>query len=141
MGTPGTAMGQGEISFRCRIPLPRLRDRNDRRLRPQTVGCVLSADKNSKIDILHQGVIVMSKLISLFLIDGAPDGRITCEVKGWSGLGFKIPRNLFKGSDDSQGLHKPGIYFLFGRDQTTSPETNFVYIGETEDVYKRVTQH
>ena len=82
----------------------------------------------------------MSKHISLLLIDNTPDGRVACELSNWTGKAYKIPRNLFKVSADRQDLHKAGVYFLFGRDQI-DPEINIAYIGEAEEVYKRVAQH
>ena len=80
------------------------------------------------------------KAISLFLIDGVPDGRVACELFNWTGKGYKIPRNWLKPSTDREELHKPGIYFLVGRDEARA-ESNLVYIGEAEDVHKRITQH
>src|SRR5438093_12571308 len=82
----------------------------------------------------------MPKLISFFLIDNTPDGRVACELFNWTGKAYKIPRNLFKASADWQELHKAGVYFLFGRDQI-DPEINIAYVGEAEEVYKRVAQH
>jgi Domain of unknown function (DUF4357) len=82
----------------------------------------------------------MPKLISFFLIDGTPDGRVTCELSNWTGKAYKIPRNLFRHSMDRLDLYKAGVYFLFGRDEI-EPEINIVYVGEAEEVYKRVTQH
>jgi len=82
----------------------------------------------------------MSKHISLLLIDNTPDGRVACELSNWTGKAYKIPRTLFKVSADRQDLHKAGVYFLFGRDQI-DPEINIAYIGEAEEVYKRVAQH
>jgi hypothetical protein len=38
----------------------------------------------------------MPKLISFFLIDGIPDGRVACELSNWTGKAYKIPRTLFK---------------------------------------------
>ncbi len=78
--------------------------------------------------------------ISLFLIDGAPDGRIACELFNWTGKGFKIPRRLLKESAERPELRKAGVYFLFGRDDTHN-EANRVYVGEAEEVIKRIQQH
>jgi hypothetical protein len=58
----------------------------------------------------------------------------------WTRKAYKIPRNLFKDSTDRPDLHKAGVYFLFGRDQIDL-EINIAYIGEAEEVYKRVAQH
>lgn len=82
----------------------------------------------------------IGRAISLFLIDGAPDGRVACELLNWTGKGFKIPRRLLKESADRAELRKAGIYFLFGRDDTRS-DVNCVYVGEAEEVIKRIAQH
>lgn len=80
------------------------------------------------------------KGISLFLIDGAPDGRIACELLNWTGKCYKIPRTLLKQSANREDLNKAGVYFLFGRDES-SAEMSLAYIGEAEEVYKRLAQH
>jgi Domain of unknown function (DUF4357) len=82
----------------------------------------------------------IGRAISLFLIDGVPDGRIACELFNWTGKGFKIPRRLLKESADRPELRKAGVYFLFGRDDTRN-EANRVYVGEAEEVIKRIPQH
>ncbi len=58
--------------------------------------------------------MAVGRAISLFLIDGLPDGRVACELFNWTGKGFKIPRRLLKESADRAELKKAGIYFLFG---------------------------
>lgn len=32
------------------------------------------------------------KSIKIFLIDGNPNGRMTCELSNWTGKAYKIPR-------------------------------------------------
>lgn len=78
------------------------------------------------------------KFISLFLIDGTVDGVIACELFNWTGKGYKIPRNLLKTVADREDLKKAGVYFLIGHDESDLPT---VYIGEAEEVYRRLTQH
>jgi hypothetical protein len=78
------------------------------------------------------------KSISLFLIDGSPDGVVACELFNWTGKGFRIPRNSLKSVCDRQDLRKAGVYFLFGRDDS---DREAVYIGEAEEVMKRLLQH
>lgn len=79
------------------------------------------------------------KSISLFLIDGTVDGVIACELFNWTGKGYRIPRILLKTVSARDDLKKAGIYFLVGHDPDTDQPT--VYIGEAEEVYKRITQH
>lgn len=78
------------------------------------------------------------KYITLFLIDGSVDGVIVCELFNWTGKGYKIPRNLLKNVAEREDLKKAGVYFLVGHNESDQPT---VYIGEAEEVYKRLTQH
>jgi len=80
----------------------------------------------------------MGRSISLFLIDGTPDGVIACELSNWTGKGYKIPRNNLKDVSSRNELKKPGVYFLIGHDEY---DKETVYIGEAEDVFKRLYQH
>lgn len=78
------------------------------------------------------------KTIKLFLIDGEPNGRMTCELSNWTGKAYKIPRIKIKDCRDRPDLTNPGVYLLFGKDETGQ---DLVYIGEAETVFKRLTQH
>ena len=80
----------------------------------------------------------LGKSISLFLIDGTPDGVIACELSNWTGKGYKIPRNSLKDVSNRSDLKKPGVYFLIGHNED---DKETVYIGESEDVFKRLYQH
>jgi Domain of unknown function (DUF4357) len=82
--------------------------------------------------------MAIGKSISLFLIDGTVDGLVACELFNWTGKGYKIPRPLLKTLSDREDLKKAGIYFLLGHADSDKP---IVYIGEAEEVYKRLTQH
>lgn len=80
------------------------------------------------------------KTIKLFLIDGVPNGRMSCELSNWTGKAFKIPRKQVKDSSDRGELQGTGIYILFGRSDKTSAK-DLAYIGEAEGIHKRLTQH
>lgn len=80
----------------------------------------------------------LGKSISLFLIDGTPDGVIACELSNWTGKGYRIPRNNLKDVSNRSDLKKPGVYFLIGHNED---DKQTVYIGESEDVFKRLYQH
>jgi len=80
----------------------------------------------------------LGKSISLFLIDGTPDGVIACELSNWTGKGYRIPRNNLKDVSNRSDLKKPGVYFLIGHNED---DKEAVYIGESEDVFKRLYQH
>lgn len=79
------------------------------------------------------------KVIKLFLLDGTPNGRWICELSNWTGIAYKIPRNLIKESENRKELSSPGVYFLFGRDDVN--DKPLVYIGEAENIISRLKQH
>lgn len=77
------------------------------------------------------------KTIKIFLIDGEPNGRMSCELSNWSGKAYKIPRIKIKDCSDRDDLTSTGVYLLFGKDETGKDQ---VYIGEAESVFKRLNQ-
>jgi hypothetical protein len=78
------------------------------------------------------------KTIKIFLIDGDPNGRMTCELSNWTGKAYKIPRNKIKDCKDRPDIFNTGIYILFGKNQENKDS---VYIGEAESVLNRLNQH
>ncbi|MCY4229265.1 MAG: GIY-YIG nuclease family protein [Gammaproteobacteria bacterium] len=77
------------------------------------------------------------KLIRLFLADGTASGLITAELLNWTGhvlAGSRSHLSAFLNRDEPK---KPGIYFLVGGD----PDRPTVYIGQSENVQKRLKQH
>ncbi len=77
------------------------------------------------------------KTIKIFLIDGEPNGRMSCELSNWSGKAYKIPRIKIKDCTDRTDLLSTGVYLLFGKDDTGKDQ---VYIGEAESILKRLNQ-
>lgn len=77
------------------------------------------------------------KTIKIFLIDGDPNGRMSCELSNWSGKAYKIPRIKIKDCTDRDDLTSTGVYLLFGKDDNGKEQ---VYIGEAESVLKRLNQ-
>lgn len=77
------------------------------------------------------------KTIKVFLIDGEPNGRMSCELSNWSGKAYKIPRIKIKDCSDREDLKSTGVYLLFGKDDTGRDQ---VYIGEAESILKRLNQ-
>ncbi|MFT2010647.1 GIY-YIG nuclease family protein [Pontibacter sp. 13R65] len=78
------------------------------------------------------------KTIKIFLIDGDPNGRMTCELSNWTGKAYKIPRIKVKECSDRADLLNTGVYLLLGRDAEGQEQ---VYIGEAETILKRLGQH
>ena len=82
--------------------------------------------------------MTFGKTIKMFLIDGDPSGRLTCELSNWTGLAYRIPRTEVKKCADRPNLNSTGVYMLFGRNRD---DKEAVYIGEAEEVYKRLQDH
>jgi len=82
--------------------------------------------------------MIFGKTIKLFLIDGDPNGRISCELSSWIGKAYKIPRIKIRDCSDREDLVSTGVYLLFGKDEE---DTDQVYIGEAESILKRLNQH
>lgn len=78
------------------------------------------------------------KTIKIYLIDGNPNGRMTCELSNWTGLAYKIPRINIKDCSDRKDIENTGIYFLFGKNEK---QEDCIYIGEAENIYTRLTKH
>lgn len=77
------------------------------------------------------------KTIKLFLEDGDPNERITCELSNWDGIAYKIPKTMLKASKNLEYIKNTGIYLLFGEKE----ELPYVYVGEGENLYNRLVQH
>lgn len=81
--------------------------------------------------------MIHAKTIKIFLIDGEPNGRMSCELSNWSGKAYKIPRIKIKDCSDRADLSSTGVYLLFGKDDSGKDQ---VYIGEAESILKRLNQ-
>lgn len=68
------------------------------------------------------------KVISLFMMDGEPDGRIKSKIENHSIIVYKIPRNKIDESKSIDDLNKSGIYFLIASDDES--EKQIVYVGQ-----------
>ena len=71
-------------------------------------------------------------------MDWTAGGRWQATLSNWNCVSYKIPRGDLKNCDDLPELHAPGVYFLFGRDDESG--RRFVYVGEGDDVLKRLLQ-
>lgn len=81
--------------------------------------------------------MAFGKTIKIFLIDGDPNGRMSCELSNWTGKAYKIPRIKVKDCVDRSDLVSTGIYLLFGKN---ADNNELVYIGEAENVLTRINQ-
>ncbi|WP_418991251.1 GIY-YIG nuclease family protein [Alistipes sp.] len=81
-----------------------------------------------------------AKKITLFLMDGSPEGRISCELSNWNGKAYRLPKSSIRECSDRPELDNPGVYILFGRSDTVDNE-GLAYIGEADGIRKRLLQH
>ncbi|MCK2168135.1 GIY-YIG nuclease family protein [Thalassospira xiamenensis] len=78
--------------------------------------------------------------IRLFLVDGAPGGIITAEIMNWTGHVLFGPRSRLADIIKREEATRTGVYFLTGSDPLGGSKPK-VYIGETDNVAKRLAQH
>lgn len=78
--------------------------------------------------------------LRLFLVDGTPNGLLTAEIMNWTGHVLTGPRSKLAELVQRPECSRTGVYFLIGPD----PDSNLrsrVYIGESDDVAKRLKSH
>lgn len=78
------------------------------------------------------------RTVTIYFDNGTPDGIVTATLSNWSGVGLKVPRDEIQRKDYAE-LDAPGVYFLICTD--TEDGKDAVYIGEAENLRKRLLQH
>lgn len=84
--------------------------------------------------------VLLGRSVRLFLADGTASGLITAEIMNWTGHVLTGSRNGLPAFLQRSELDRTGIYFLTGPDPE-DPDTLWVYIGESDNVRKRLIQH
>ncbi len=84
--------------------------------------------------------LTTGRSIRLFLVDGTPNGILTAEIMNWTGHILSAPRTRLPDLVKRSEAGRTGIYVLTGPDET-SPNKIRVYIGESDNVAKRLAQH
>lgn len=79
------------------------------------------------------------KVISLYLINGNTDGIVCAYLSNWTGQAIKFSRSLIGEVQKREEVNKPGVYFLFNRNEESNEIE--IYIGESENIYNRLIQH
>lgn len=80
------------------------------------------------------------KSVRLFLVDGTPGGLVTAEIMNWTGHVTAGPRTDLPALLKREESQKTGVYILLG-DDPDSPGGTLAYVGESDDVAKRLVQH
>lgn len=78
--------------------------------------------------------------IRLFLVDGLANGLLTAEIMNWTGHALTGPRTKLPELVQRPECARTGVYFLVGTDPDNALRP-LVYIGESDDVAKRLKQH
>lgn len=82
--------------------------------------------------------MIHGKSIRIFLADGSPTGIRYAELINWTGHALVCPRARIGELKQWQEADRPGLYILFGEE---GPGIQKAYIGETENVIKRLKTH
>lgn len=80
-----------------------------------------------------------TSVITMILKNGMPTGIVQCNLDEWIGVSYKIPRNRLNEAKELKNIDNTGVYILFGVDEETGEDR--AYIGEAENIYKRLMQH
>ena len=80
-----------------------------------------------------------SKALQILIPQGNPNGMKIIELAGWTGKCFIAPRQSLKELKDRTEINQPGLYLLFGVDESSLDD--LVYIGESENFYNRIANH
>ena len=82
----------------------------------------------------------VGKSVRLFLADGTPGGLLTAEIMNWTGHVVAAPRSELAALLKRTETSRTGIYILLG-DDPDSLGGQLAYIGEGDDISKRLYQH
>jgi hypothetical protein len=83
--------------------------------------------------------VPIGKSIRIYLADATVTGIRYAELVNWTGQAIACPRNKLNELKNWPESFKPGVYFLFeGRYGSSKP---VAYIGESENVAQRLTNH
>lgn len=76
--------------------------------------------------------------VTIYLADGAPSGIRHVEIANWSGQAVACPRSRLNELKNWSEAQRPGVYFLL--EKQTAETGDMAYIGESENVVKRLSQ-
>ena len=80
------------------------------------------------------------KTITIYLVEGEPNGVKTAELSNWVGKSIVIPRSKLKDVKNRNECNQPSIYFLIGKNDEDDM-LPLVYIGEAESLWNRLVNH
>jgi len=68
------------------------------------------------------------KTLQVFLMDGAPTGRLKCSLDNWTGLVYVVPRTSLGATTHPAAFETTGVYALLGQEADSGDDA--VYIGQ-----------
>lgn len=80
------------------------------------------------------------KQLRVYLVDGTPGGLLTAEIGNWSGHVVAAPRSDIGQLLKRDECTRTGVYILIG-DDPTSAFGSAIYIGEGDEIAKRLKKH
>lgn len=83
--------------------------------------------------------MALGKSIRIYLADGGVTGIRHGEIVNWTGQAIACPRTRFPELKEWTEAKRPGVYFLFGKNDESGQDA--VYIGEAEVVLDRLHSH
>lgn len=84
---------------------------------------------------------ITGKSVRLFLVDGTSQGLMTLEVVNWTGHILTAARSNIVELIKRDEMSRTGVYFLSGPDPEGRTDKTFVYIGESDNVGRRLVEH
>jgi len=78
--------------------------------------------------------------LSVFLPDGNAGGLRIVNKSHWSGVAVMCPRTEYFSASKREEFHRSGLYLLIGP-ATDGTGRDQVYVGEGDNVHKRITAH
>ena len=84
--------------------------------------------------------LTLGRSIRLFLVDGNPTGLITAEIINWTGHALSCPYSRLRDLSERTEAQRSGVYFLVGDDDEDATRQR-IYIGESENIKKRLYEH
>jgi hypothetical protein len=82
--------------------------------------------------------MAFGRKLTIYLSDGEPSGIRHVEIANWSGQAIACPRSRLNELRDWAEAQRPGVYFLL--EKQTAETGDRAYIGESENVVKRISQ-
>lgn len=79
--------------------------------------------------------------IRIFVPGGDPDGVRVIDRMNWTGKGVTFPRDAWDKAQAREELQQAGVYILIGRDDSEEEDLPLIYIGQTDNLLKRIGQH